>query len=175
MSKFVKGLLTKDFENKFTGVSEFVVVDTTGIDGVSNNLMRGKLGENGMSLTVVRNSLMRQAMKTLEMETATELFKSGPCSVVYGGDSAVDVAKTIETLAKEFKGLEFRGAYVDGQSLGAEAAKGLAKMKNRAELQGDVVMLAKSPGARVAGAIAGPGGVIAGCIKSIIDKLEEAA
>jgi len=27
----------------------------------------------------------------------------------------------------------------------------------------------------VAGAIAGPGGVIAGCIKSIIDKLEEAA
>ncbi len=48
-------------------------------------------------------------------------------------------------------------------------------MKSRSELQADVVMLAKSPGARLAGAIASPGGIIAGCIKTIIENQEKAA
>ncbi|MCD4831471.1 MAG: 50S ribosomal protein L10 [Anaerohalosphaeraceae bacterium] len=175
MSKFVKGLLTKDFENKFSGVTEFVVVDTTGIDGVSNNLLRAKLGQQGIKLTVVRNSMMRQALNNMNMDSAADLFGKGPRTVVYGGDNAVDVAKAIDALLKEFKQIEFTGAYVDGESLGQDGAKALAKMKSRVELQGDVVMLAKSPGARLASAIASPGGIIAGCIKTIIDEQEKAA
>ena len=175
MSRFIKGLLTKEFESKFEGVSEFVTVDTTGIDGVSNNILRGKLGEMGMKITVVRNALMRSALANMDMASAGDLFKSGPLSVVYGADSAVDVAKALDGLMKEFKTIEFKGAYVDGQNLDEVGAKALSKMKNRAELQGDVVMLANSPGANLAGAIAGPGGVIAGCIKTIIENHEKAA
>jgi hypothetical protein len=43
------------------------------------------------------------------------------------------------------------------------------------ELQGEIVVLAASPGRNLAGAIAGPAGAIAGCIKSLVEKLEEAA
>ena len=51
----------------------------------------------------------------------------------------------------------------------------LSKMPTRVELQGQVVHIALTPGANVAGALLGSGGVIAGCIESVIEKLEKDA
>ncbi|MHC4237281.1 MAG: hypothetical protein ACYSSM_03370, partial [Planctomycetota bacterium] len=41
MSYFVKNLVQSEYENLFDGVSEFVVVDLTGVSGVDNNILRG--------------------------------------------------------------------------------------------------------------------------------------
>jgi hypothetical protein len=51
----------------------------------------------------------------------------------------------------------------------------VAKMPTKAQLQGTIILIAQTPGAKVAGAIGGPAGVIAGCIKSIIEKAEKDA
>ena len=175
MSKFVKGLIQKEFEAKFNGVDDFLIVVTKGVDGNTNNEMRGVLKEKGIKLTVVKNAMMREALESLGMAAAVNLFLAGPCTVAYGGDSIVDVAKEIAQWAKKNDAISFKGAFVDGDIMGSEAAEALSKMPSRVELQGAVVMLACSPGRRLAGAAVGPGGIIAGCIKSIVDKLEEAA
>jgi large subunit ribosomal protein L10 len=175
MSKYVKGLLQGELENKFSDVSDFLVVETKGVGGNDNNEMRGSLREKGIRLSVVKNSMMRRASTAMDMADAVDLFLAGPCTVAFGGDSVVDVAKEIADWAKKLDAVEIRGAFVDGKAVDASGAKSLAKMKSRAELQGDIVMLANSPGSNLAGAIAGPGGVIAGCIESLIEKLEEAA
>ena len=175
MSKYVKDLLQKELEKKFTDVSEFVVLEFTGVDGNGNNVMRGALKEKGIHLSVVKNAMMRRAMESLERGDVSEVFSVGPCAVAYGGDNVVDVAKELDDWVKKFDGFTFKGAYMDGSVVGAEGAKSLVKMKSRVELQGDVVMLAQSPGRNIAGAIAGPAGAIAGCVKSLIEKLEEAA
>lgn len=174
MSKSVKQLLAKELSDKFSGVSEFLIVDVTGIDGITNNLLRGELRKKGIKLTMVRNAMMRQAMKMLERDNVSELFATGSCTVAYGGDSVIDVAKEIEALTKQ-KPLKFTGAYLDGTVLGAEAARKLSKMKNRVELIGDVVMLINSPARRLASTIGSPAGIIAGCIKTLADKEEKAA
>jgi large subunit ribosomal protein L10 len=173
MSKYVKGLIKNELVQKFEGVNDFVVVSLTGIDGNDNNEMRGDLKGKGIGLTMVKNSLMRVALERLGATAAVGLFLAGPCSVAYGGDSVVDVAKELSNWAKKATSLDMRGAYVDGVIIDGEGAKALAKMPNRVELQGQIVMLANSPGASLAGAIAGPGGAIAGCIKSLVEKLEE--
>ncbi len=175
MSKYVKDLLQNQLERKFTDVSEFVVLQFTGVDGKGNNVMRGALKAKGIHLSVVKNAMMRRAMESLERADCSDVFSVGPCAVAYGGDNVVDLAKELDDWVKKFDGVDFKGAYVDGSVVGAEVAKSLAKMKNRVELQGDVVMLAQSPGRNIAGAIAGPAGAIAGCVKSLIEKLEEAA
>jgi large subunit ribosomal protein L10 len=175
MSKYVKGLLQGELENRFSDVSDFLVVETKGVGGNDNNEMRGALREKGIRLSVVKNSMMRRASTAMDMADAVDLFLAGPCTVAFGGDSVVDVAKEIADWAKKLDAVEIRGAFVDGKAVDASDAKSLAKMKSRAELQGDIVMLANSPGSNLAGALAGPGGVIAGCIESLIEKLEEAA
>jgi large subunit ribosomal protein L10 len=174
MSKYVKQILTKELSDKFGGVSEFLVVDMTGIDGIVNNQLRGKLRQKGIKLTMVKNAMMKQAMTTMGKNIAAGLFATGSCTVVYGGDSVVDLAKEIKAISVGKKVIKFKGAYVDGAALDAAGAASLVNMKSRAELQGEIVMLANSPGRRLAGAIAAPAGIIAGCIKTIADKAEKA-
>ncbi len=175
MSSYVKGLMQKEFESAFVDVPDFLVVDIKGINGNDNNEMRGVLKDKGIRVRVVRNSMMCRAMDSLARPAASALFESGPCAVAYGGDSVVDVAKCLAEWARKLDAVEIRGAFVDGQAMGVEEAKSLAKMLTRSELQGQIVMLAQSPGAGLAGAILAPGSVIAGCIESLAEKLEKEA
>lgn len=175
MSKYVKGLLQKELEQKFAEVDDFLVLDTRGVNGNENNELRGVLKGKGIKLTVVKNVLMRRALEGKGLSSAVSLFLAGPCTVAYGGDSVVDIAKEFVGWSKKVKAIGFKGGFVDGSVMDAEGVNALAKLPNRSELRGIILLLARSPGATVAGAVAGPGGIIAGCIKRLVDKVEEAA
>ena len=95
--------------------------------------------------------------------------------MVCGGDSIVDAAKEITDWGKKISVVKLKGAFVDGDVIDADGAKALAKMPNRAQLQGTVAMLAASCGANLAGAIASGGGIVAGCVSSLVEKLEKEA
>jgi large subunit ribosomal protein L10 len=176
MSLFIKNQIQNDYEKKFDGVTEFVVIDTTGISGLDNNLFRGEMKKKNMHLSVVKNSLMRLALKKKGMENAGQVFQSGPCVVVYGGDSVIDVAKEVLVWGKKFKAIKPKGAYVDGCVMkGDNAVAALSKMPTRAELQGQIVQIALTPGSTLASAILSPGSAIAGCLKTMIENKEKEA
>ncbi|MGE5293245.1 MAG: 50S ribosomal protein L10 [Solirubrobacterales bacterium] len=175
MSKFVKQLVQAQFEKKITAeeVRDFMVISTKGVGGVDNNVMRGALKQKGIRVLVVKNSLFTRVLRDQKMESAAGLF-SGPCAIVYGGDSIVDAAKELQTWFKKVPALELKGAFVDGTLFDGKGAEQLSTMPTRVELQGRVVSCVLSPGGRVAGALKGPAGVLAACVKSIIEKAEKA-
>jgi large subunit ribosomal protein L10 len=174
MSKYVKGLVQSEFEKRLEGADSFLLINTTGLGGIENNRMRGELKKKGIKLMVVKNTLAKKALTKMGMAAGAALL-SGPCTFAFGGDSVIDVAKEFAEITKKYKMVAVKGAFLEGESLDAKGAVELAKMPNRVELQGQVVMLFRSPGAKVAGAIISPAGKIAGCVKSIIEKGEKAA
>ncbi len=171
MSKPVKELLRKELINRLEGVDSLAIVDLTGIDGQTNYLIRGRLRDKGISLTVVKNSLARQAFKLVGLDSACELL-DGPCALVCGGDSVVDVVRELLDIGTETEQLEVKGAVLEGEAYGADRIAELSKYPTRDEALANVVACALAPGARLAGALKGPAGKIAALIKAIEEKCD---
>ncbi len=174
MSKRVKGLMKQELASKLEGVSEFVVVSLYGLEGTDNNNFRGELSKQDISVFVVKNTLAVSALKEMGHENVDGLF-DGPCAVAVGGSDIVSLAKEMVKWAKQLDKLEVKGAFVEGQVLDGAGAVALSKMLTRAEQQGVIVTMAVSPATKLAGAIISPASTIAGCLKTIIDKGEDAA
>ena len=161
--------MQQELKSRWENIHDCLVVSIRGLKGVENNQLRGDLLKKQININVVKNSLAGRAFRDLGMDAMGQLL-TGPCAIAYGGDSIVDVAKALVGWSEKLEPLEIKGGYLEGKILDSLAAKDLSKMPNRRELSGIVVRQMTSPGSKVAAAIISPAGLVAGCIKALIDE-----
>jgi len=174
MSKPVKNLITKSYQNRFVGVTGAVLVDIRGIEANDNNALRQGLAAKQIKISVVKNSLARKAFEGTDLEGISEMI-TGPSAMVYPVSeetSAVSVARELVDWAKKLEHLEFRGAILDGIQFGPDQIETLSKYPTKDEAQAKVVTMLLSPGRNLVGAVTAPAGNIAGILKTIQEKLE---
>jgi large subunit ribosomal protein L10 len=172
MSKPVKDLITHDYQGRFAKVSSACVVSVIGLDAIATNKLRGALRAKKIELRVLRNSLARRAFAESPLAPLAGSLE-GPCALVVGGESIIDVAKVLVDLKKTFPAIELKKGILEGDPDLLDIDR-LAKMKSRGELLSDLAMLIASPGRKLAGCLAGPGGRLAGCFKAMAEKEEQA-
>jgi len=171
MSKTIKALLREDLKRLYQGVDCACVVSLVGLKAGDSHRLRGRLRAKQMSLRVVKNTLARQAFAGGPLE-ALGNYLDGPCALVTGGASVIELARELVTSQREFPALRLKEGVIEGDRELIPILK-IAQMKGRAETQGEVSMLFLSPGRRVAGCISGPAGRIGGCIRALADLLEK--
>lgn len=170
MSRAVKELVERELKEEYAKLDSVMVVSVHGLKGVDVNKLRGELRKKDIAVHVIKNRAAKRVLAGTVLEPIGSIL-SGPCAFVTGGPGPVDTAKELLRLAKEYPAFELRSGIVDGEPE-LIPIEMISKRRSRAELQGDIVMLAVSPARRIAGCL-NVGGKIAGCVKAMIDKLEK--
>lgn len=173
MSKAVKEMLIRDYKSRFEGVDDAALISVRGVKTIETTKLRGTLRKSKVKVTIVRNNL---AQKALEGSKLTSLFPlmTGSNALVYGGNSVVEVARSLTKALADFPGLELKGAVLDGTLFsGEKGLKELSKYPTREEALGQTVSLLFGPGKKLAAQIKGPGANLAGLVKAIETKLEK--
>lgn len=173
MSKPVKNMITAEYRKQFANVTGALVLDIRGVNATANNAMRLDLGRKSIRVTVVKNTLARQALKDTELAALLPALE-GPSAIAWGAESVVDVARELIDWGKKIANLTLKGAVLDGEYFaGAEGVKRLSTLPTRIEAQGIVVQLILSPAKKVIGAAVSPGRRVLGIVKQIQEKLEK--
>jgi len=169
----INRLLVQKASNEYSKLTNMVVLTNLKVTSAENSEIRSSLRDKKMKLRIVRSRLTMKAFNDLGLKDAQKLF-IGPTCIVDADDPVTAAKVAVELVAKFNKSLKLAGGVLEGKVLSAKEVEVLAKSKTKPELLGDVVGLAKSPGARIAAQLKGPGGRIAGVVKALVEKLEKA-
>ncbi|HET6430460.1 MAG TPA: 50S ribosomal protein L10 [Phycisphaerae bacterium] len=172
MSKPVKALLRKELAGRLQGVDSLVVFSLSGVAGTETNKLRNTLRAKDIRVSVVKNSVARQAMEDVGL-LAVSVLLDGPSALAIGGEGVVATVRELLAARKELPSLTVRGALMEGEVFGPDRVEELSRYPTREEALGSIVMLARSPGARLVGALLGPGGRISGALKTLAEGGEE--
>ena len=172
MSRLVKDMITDELRSRYSALDNALWLEIVGVDGDTTNEFRGALRGKQMRVEIVKNSLFRRAVADGPLKPLADAL-SGPAAIVTGGESLIDVAKLVDEWLSKSKGIKLRGAVLEGEWLDESRVGSLAKMPSKRDLQAKVAAIVLSPGANLAATVLAGGGNIAGCLKTMVEKLEK--
>ncbi len=133
-----KQAIVEELSEKLRGISG-VLVDFSGITVAEDTEMRAKLRAENVDYSVVKNTLLRFAVRNVGLEELEPLL-SGTTSLAVSGDDAVAPAKIISEFAKKFNDhFEIKGGFYDGKVIGLDEIKSLASIPALPVLQAQVL------------------------------------
>ena len=176
MSKKVKSLIEREIASRLTDIDGVAVINPRGINAIKNNLIRRKLHEKGLRMTVVKNTLAKRAVSADggSKLKGFDTLLDGPSAVIYGEASVSTIARLLMDEKKLDEKIELRGIFFDGEVyVGDKGVEQVSKLPTREEAIGQVVALLLSPAKRLAGAVKGPGGKLGALLKAIEEKAKD--
>jgi large subunit ribosomal protein L10 len=169
MSKVVKRMMIDSIQGALGECREVLVLDASRLTGFAANQLRLDLRKKRISMLGVKNAVARRALSEIGLTGAAGAL-TGACTLVFGSDDIVALSKELTSCCEKQKVIEIRGGAIGDTPLNAKDVESLSKSPGRKELLSQIVGLILSPGGRLASAIVGPAGKIAGQVKAIADK-----
>ncbi len=158
-----KQAYVKELNEKLSSAMAGVVVSYNGISVADDTKLRKELREAGVEYTVVKNTMLRLAVKGTQYEALSECFK-GDTAIAISPEEPAAAARILCKFADADKSKRFtvKGGFCDGQVMDAAGVRSLSTMPNR---EGLLSMLA--------GSLSGIIGGLAVALQAVADKQEE--
>ena len=161
-------------KEKFSNSSFFYLTDSSTLTVEQVNELRGLFYAKGIEMQVVKNTLAKKALESLEQEGYAPLYDAlkGPTAILFT-DVANAPARIIEEFRKTAERPLLKAAYIDTDVyFGDEQLKTLASLKSKEELVGEIISLLQSPAKNVISALKSGGSTLAGLVKTLQERAE---
>ena len=146
------------------GSKKAVFVDYQGLSVKEIENLRNSLEEKGISFNVVKNTLVKIALKDFGVAVEDDLLKK-PVAIAFSDDE-VAPSKEIKNFTKIHEKLEILGGVIEKQFVPASTINTLALLPSREELYAKVV-------GSIAAPISGLVNVMAGNIRGLVSVLNQ--
>ncbi len=158
MRKEDKATLIDQLVETLKSYSHFYLVDIEGLNAEKTSALRRLCFERDIKLMVVKNTLIKKAIESVDGELAD-------LNTAFSGNTAVmfaNVGNAPAKVIKEFSSANekpvLKGAFVEQSVYGANALQELVAIKSKEELIADVIALLQSPAKNVISALQGSAG-----------------
>ena len=156
MDREQKALVLGEVKEAFANVSAVIIADYRGITVPVVTAMRDDFRKNGCHYRVIKNSLVKIAVKGSKMEPLSQLMV-GTTAVIWSNEIPQTPAKLALQWAKTEPKFVIKGGYYEGQVLDAAGVDALSKMPGKDEIRASMLMtFLAAPQSFVAQLIAGP-------------------
>lgn len=139
MDRAGKDEILGDIKEAFANVQSVVLADYRGMKVPAVTAMRDDFRKNGCHYRVLKNALVKIAVKGSKLEPMTALLK-GPTAVIWTNDAPQAPAKIALKWAKDDPKFVIKGGYFDGQMLDVKGVDSLSKMPGKPEIQASLLM-----------------------------------
>lgn len=163
MNKTGKQQVVAELAEKLAGAKASFLADYRGLTVDQVNDLRGKLREADVDYRVVKNTLLKLAIKDTASECVEPLL-SGPTAIAIALGDPVAPAKVLSEYAKSNPKFELKGGALEGKALS------LADIKALSDLPSREVLLAKMLGSMNA-PVTNFVGVLAAVPRSLVQVL----
>ena len=172
MNKEQKTQAIADLKDQFENNPFFYLTDTSGLTVAQVNKLRRICFEKNVSMQVVKNTLVKKALESIEDKGFEGLYDSlkGPTAIMFAA-VANEPAKLINDFRKTKPKPILKAAYIDFDVyIGDDQLDALKALKSKEELLGEIISLLQSPAKNVISALKSGGSTIAGLVKALEER-----
>ncbi|MDR2886530.1 MAG: 50S ribosomal protein L10 [Bacteroidales bacterium] len=169
-----KNTVIENLAEQFKEYGHFYLTDTAQLNAADTSQLRRKCYENDIKLVVVKNTLLKRALKQTagDFEELFPVLKNATSIMFTQSGNAP--AKLIKEFRKSHDKPLLKGAYVqESIYIGDNQLDALVSLKTKDELVGDIIMMLQSPAANVISALQSGGNKIHGVLETLSKREEK--
>ena len=151
------------------GVVAVWAVDYRGLTVKETEELRRSVREADAFMKVYKNTIMRIALKDLDMANIDEVL-DGPSAFVFCKNDPAASAKALKDFAKDHENLTIKGGMMDGAFVTAAEVEAIASLPSREELYAHIAAAINGVAQGLATAIAGVPRGLAQVTKAVADQ-----
>lgn len=125
-----KQVVIDEIKDKFERAQSAVVIDYMGITVAQADAMRKMLREAGVDYTIYKNTLVKRAIDGTDYAEMAEILE-GPSAFAFSYEDATAPARVLNEAIKEFKKMEFKGGFVEGDYYDKDGIAQIASIPSR--------------------------------------------
>ena len=125
-----KQVVIDEIKDKFERAQSAVVIDYMGITVAQADSMIKKLREAGFDYTIYKNTLVKRAIDGTDYAEMAEILE-GPSAFAFSYEDATAPARVLNEAIKEFKKMEFKGGFVEGDFYDKDGITQIASIPSR--------------------------------------------
>jgi large subunit ribosomal protein L10 len=153
MKKDEKEQVVAEVAELISNSSSLFFTDFAGMTVEQSNELRREFQKTGVKFQVVKNTLIKKAMKTFSPDEAAYGYLVGPTAIAFGSDDPIAPAKVLKKFFDKSQKPATKAFIVDKQVFDGKRLNEFALMPSKPEMIGAILGSINAPVSGIAGSI----------------------